>query len=145
MADWKNGRVQKFTSDGKFSLQFGGAEATFGGLKRPSSVAVDTDGDVYVTDWGSNLLQVYAADGNFITSLVGDAQTPSPWAQTYLEANPEILKARRRANMEPEWRFQRPVAVNIDADSNIYIAESVRHRFQVYTKVSDYEEAALNL
>ena len=47
--------------------------------------------------------------------------------------------------MEPEWRFQRPVAVNIDADNNIYIAESVRHRFQVYTKVSDYEEAALNL
>jgi hypothetical protein len=107
-------------------------------------VAVDSDGDVYVTDWGSNLLQVYAADGNFITSLVGDAQVPSPWAQTYLEANPEILKARRRANMEPEWRFERPVAVNIDGD-NIYIAESVRHRFQVYTKVTDYEEAALTL
>ena len=46
--------------------------------------------------------------------------------------------------MEPEWRFQQPVAVNIDGD-NIYIAESVRHRFQVYTKVSNYEEAALNL
>ena len=46
--------------------------------------------------------------------------------------------------MEPEWRFQRPVAVNIDVD-NINIAESVRHRFQVYTKGSDYEEAALNL
>ncbi len=145
VADWKNGRVQKFTSDGKFLLQFGGAEAALGGLKRPSGVAVDSDGDVYVTDWGSNLLQVYAQDGNFITSLVGDAQTPSPWAQTYLEANPEILKARRRANMEPEWRFQRPVAVNVDGDNNIYIAESVRHRFQVYTKVSDYEEAALNL
>ena len=144
MADWKNGRVQQFTSDGNFLLQFGGGEATLGELKRPSGVAVDSDGDVYVADWGSNLLQVYAADGNFITSLVGDAQTPSPWAQTYLEANPEILKARRRANMEPEWRFQRPVAVNIDGD-NIYIAESVRHRFQVYTKVSDYEEAALNL
>jgi hypothetical protein len=145
VADWKNGRVQKFTSGGKFLLQFGGAEANLGGLKRPSSVAVDSDGDVYVTDWGENLLQVYAADGNFITSLVGDAQTPSPWAQTYLEANPEILKARRRANMEPEWRFRRPVAVNINADNNIYIAESVRHRFQVYTKVCDYEEAALNL
>jgi len=106
---------------------------------------VDSDGDVYVTDWGSNLLQVYAADGSFITSLTGDAQTPSPWAQTYLEANPEILKARRRANMEPEWRFQRPVAVNVDAGNNIYIAESVRHRFQVYTKISEYEEAAINL
>ena len=125
-------------------FQFGGGEATLGELKRPSGVAVDSDGDVYVADWGSNLFQVYAAGGNFITSLVGDAQTPSPWAQTYLEANPEILKARRRANMEPEWRFQRPVAMNIDGD-NIYIAESVRHRFQVYTKVSDYEEVALNL
>ena len=41
---------------------------------------------------GNTLLNFYASSGDFITSLVGDAQTPSPWAQTYFDANPEILK-----------------------------------------------------
>lgn len=145
VADWKNGRVQKFSPDGDFLTQFAGTDTGVGELKRPSGVAVDADGDVYVTDWDTHLLQVYAADGTFITSLVGDAQVPSPWTQTYLEANPEIVKQRRRVNLEPEWRFRRPVAVNIDADGKIFVLESIRHRFQVYQKEKEYEEAALNL
>ena len=145
VADWKNSRVQKFSPEGAFLMQFEGTEAGAGHLERPSGVAVDADGDVYVTDWANHVVQIYAPDGTFITSLVGDAQTPSPWTQTYLDANPEILKQRRRVNLEPEWRFRRPVAVNVDADDHIYVLESVRHRFQVYQKDKDYEEAAINL
>ena len=116
-----------------------------GDLNHPADVAVDSEGDVYVTDWGSHVVQIYGPDGAFITSLVGDAQVPSPWTQTYLDANPEIIKQRRRVNMEPEWRFRRPVAVNVNAAGDIYVLESVRHRFQVYQKEQDYEEAALTL
>lgn len=145
VADWKNARVQKFSPDGVFRLQFSGTDTGVGELKRPSGVAVDADGDVYVTDWEAHRVQVYAPDGTFITSLLGDAQVPSPWAQTYLDANPEIIKQRRRVDLEPEWRFRRPVAVNVDATGQIFVLESVRHRFQVYQKEKEYEEAALNL
>ena len=85
------------------------------------------------------------ADGRYITALVGDAQQPSPWTQTYIDANPEIIKARRRADMEPEWRFRRPVAVNVDNDDRIIVLESYRHRLQIYNKLKDYEEHSLNL
>ena len=145
IADWKNARVQKFSADGTFLMTIGSPDSVVGALHRPSSVAVDTEGDVYVTDWGANLLNIYTPSGDFITSLTGDAQTPSPWAQTYLDANPEILKARRRVSLEQEWRFTRPIAVNVDADNNIYIAESVRHRIQIYRKELEYEEASINL
>jgi DNA-binding beta-propeller fold protein YncE len=145
VADWKNSRVQKFSPDGQFLAQFRGDANGVGTLSRPSGVAVDSAGDVYVTDWGNHVVQIFAPDGAFITSLVGDAEVPSPWAQTYLEANPEIIKQRRRVNLEPEWRFRRPVAINVDADDQIYVLESVRHRFQVYLKEREYEEAALNL
>ncbi len=131
--------------EGELLVQFKGTDSGVGGLHRPTGVAVDSEGDVYVTDWRNHRLQIYAAGGAFITSLVGDAQVPSSWAQTYLEANPEILKARRRVNLEEEWRFRRPVAVNVDAEQNIYVLESVRHRFQVYQKETEYEEAAINL
>ena len=145
VADWGNNRVQKFSPDGKLLVIFEGTSDGVGSLKGPSGVAVDSEGDVYVTDWGHHRVQIYDASGRFITTLVGDAQEPSPWTQTYIDANPEIIKARRRANMEPEWRFRRPVAVNVDANFRIIVLESARHRLQIYNKLKDYEEHSLNL
>ena len=145
VADWKNNRLQKFSSDGKLLVKFEASGPDLGDLHGPTGVAVDSDGDVYVTDWGNHRLQVYAPDGSFVTSLVGDAQTPSPWTLTYIEANPDIIKARRRVNLEPEWRFRRPVAVNVDDQDRIFVLESYRNRFQVYNKEKEYEEHALNL
>ena len=116
-----------------------------GDLHGPTGVAVDSEGDVYVTDWGNHRLQVYAPDGRFIATLVGDAQQPSPWTQTYIDANPDIVKARRRVNLEPEWRFRRPVSVRVDENDRIFVLEANRHRIQVYDKVKDYEEHPLNL
>lgn len=145
VADWRNNRVQKFNSEGRFQVMFQGTETGVGDLHGPTGVAVDSEGDVYITDWGNHRVQIYASDGRFVTTLVGDAQVPSPWTQTYIDANPDIVKARRRANMEPEWRFRRPVAVNIDANDSIFVLEAARHRLQVYDKVKDYEEHSLNL
>jgi DNA-binding beta-propeller fold protein YncE len=145
VADWQNDRVQKFSPDGDLLLKFEGTTGGVGDVYRPSGVAVDSEGDVYVTDWGNHRLQVYAPDGDFIASLVGDAQEPSPWAQDYFNADPEKVKARRRVNLEPEWRFRRPVAVNVDDNDRIIVLESSRNRLQVYDKVKDYAEGDLNL
>ena len=145
VADWQNNRVQKFSPNGQFLRQFGGPDVRVGDLDHPSGVAVDSDGDVYVTDWANHRVQVYGPGGTFIATLVGDAQDPSPWTQTYIDANPDIVKARRRANMEPEWRFRRPVAVKIDADDRLFVLEAARHRIQVYNKEKEYEEHPINL
>tara|TARA_B100001167_G_scaffold177866_1_gene132539 strand:- start:460 stop:669 length:210 start_codon:yes stop_codon:yes gene_type:complete len=61
------------------------------------------------------------------------------------DGNPDIVKARRRANMEPERRFRRPVAVNVDTNDSIFVLETARHRLQVYDKVKDYEKHSLDL
>ena len=146
VADWKNNRVQKFDADGNYLLKFEASPTSgVGDLSGPTGVAVDSEGDVYVTDWGNHRLQIYAPDGRFIATLVGDAQQPSPWTQTYIDANPDIVKARRRVNLEPEWRFRRPVSVRVDENDRIFVLEANRHRIQVYDKVKDYEEHPLNL
>ena len=145
VADWKNDRVQKFSADGQFAAEFGGTSDGVGALNRPTGVAVDSDGDVYVADWGNHQVKIYEPDGKFICSLVGDAETPSPWVQDYINANPDVAKARRRTNMEVEWRFNRPISVKLDAENRLYVAEAVRHRIQVYTKEKEYAEAAINL
>ena len=145
VADWKNDRVQKFSAEGKYLDQFGESTDGVGSLRRPTDVAVDSDGDIYVADWGNHEVKTYEPNGKFIASLVGDAETPSPWVQDYIDANPDVAKARRRTNMEVEWRFNRPIAVNLDANDRIFVAEAVRHRIQVYNKEKDYAEAAINL
>ena len=145
VADWKNDRVQKFAADGQYLAEFGETAGSVGGLNRPTGVAVDSDGDVYVADWGNHQVKIYEPDGKFIAALVGDAEVPSPWVQDYIDANPDVAKARRRTNMEVEWRFNRPISVKLDSADRLYVAEAVRHRIQVYTKERNYAEAALNL
>ncbi len=168
VADWGNNRVQKFTLDGEYLTTFGRAgtgrgEAlqphsikgvylwggqkpnTYRELNRPSGVAVDKDGDVYIADWGNNRVQVYGPDGSYLVTLIGEARQPSPWAQAWIDANPEYTTARARANLEPEWRLHRPVAVTVDDDYRIIIAETQYMRLQVYLKEVEYEDPQFNL
>ena len=97
--------MQKFSPDGAHLATFAGSDSGVGTLHRPTGVAVDSEGDVYITDWHDHQLRVFASDGRYIASLVGDAQQLSPWAQEYIELNQDTLKARRRVNLEPEWTF----------------------------------------
>ena len=173
VADWKNHRVQKFTEDGAFLAQFGSpaegagrltyptfsfpTNITFahtwrqdkkvGGLNHPSDVAVDKDGDVYVVDWANDRVQIYDPEGEFITSLLGDANQLSKWAQAFVDGNPDIQKARRRfSNWEEEWRFKMPTSIAIDNETNrIFITDTVRRRLQVYIKEEDYLDPQFNL
>ncbi len=147
VADHKNDRVQKFTADGEYLMQFGSAGKGRGQLSRPSDVAVDPAGDVYVCDWGNDRVQVFRADGRFIASLVGDAQQLAKWHQEQVDANADVIKARRRVyTLEPEWRFAMPTAVAFDeAKSRLLVADTQRGRLQIYNKVNGYMEPQFNL
>ena len=148
VADWKNHRVQKFSSSGAHLASFGqGPGDGAGELDHPTDVAVDDDGEVYVTDWGNNRVQIYDADGLFLTSLIGDAQQLSKWAQMAIDANPDYVKARRRVkSLEQEWRFKMPTAIGYDsANRRIVVADTQRGRLQIYVKEENYSDPQANL
>ena len=138
VADWRNDRIQKYTPEGNYLATFGALETGEGQLRRPSDVAVDGDGDVYVADWGNERLNIYTGDGEYITSFSGDADTLSAWAQAHVDANPDYRRARKRADLTQERRFQRPVAVNVDDQGRIMVLETVHGRMQVYVKERDF-------
>ena len=147
VADHKNHRVQKYDADGACVASFGSYGKGRGQLNRPSDVAVDPDGDVYVCDWGNDRVQVFAQNGKFIASLIGDAQQMAKGHQIQVDANPDVMKARRRAySLEPEWRFAFPTGVTFDAEnSRLIVADTQRSRVQIYNKVKDYMEPQFNL
>jgi hypothetical protein len=118
-----------------------------GELCRPSDVAVDPDGDVYVCDWANNRVQLFAPNGRFITSFVGDARELSKWAQMVADASTEVQKRRREVkSLEPEWRFALPRSVTFDARKRRFIVtDTQRSRLQIYKKLQNYSEPQRNL
>jgi tripartite motif-containing protein 71 len=142
VADWKNHRVQKLSPQGHFLMKIGtygelphpddAYAVTYLGpyvsslpeshypkaglLNHPTDVAVDTDGDIYVTDWGNHRVSIFEADGTPLTNLYGDAHVFSKWAKQSVDANPDMMKAYRRVNnLQPLWRFCFPTAVDFIA------------------------------
>jgi DNA-binding beta-propeller fold protein YncE len=174
VADWRNHRVQKLSPEGKFLMKFGqygkveepeGAYAVTmlgpyvtptsehagypkpGTLNHPTDVAIDPDGDIYVADWGNHRVCVFDSEGRPICNLIGDAQIMSKWGQQSIDANPDMMKARRRVkSLEPEYRLCFPTAVDFDPDTDsVIVADSQRNRLQIYKKVRDYVDFQSNL
>lgn len=152
VADFKNHRVQKFTSDGKIVAQFGSHGTRKGQLSYPVGVAVDNDGDVYICDWSQNdweqgKVHIFDKTGKFLTSLAGDAQQLSKWAQMTVDANADYIKRRREVKTtEPEWNFAQPAGVSFDAANNrLVVMDTQRSRLQIYNKTGGYLVPQLNL
>jgi DNA-binding beta-propeller fold protein YncE len=145
VADWKNNRIQKLTKTGAWLLELQGEGAR--ALNHPTHVTTDPDGDIYVCDWANHKLRIYNSEGDLITSLLGDAQVMSKWGQQSLNANPDMVKMRRRVkHMEREWRFCYPAAVGYDQEQDtILVADSQRGRLQIYKKDKNYSVPQFNL
>ena len=149
VADWRNDRIQRFSIDGEFMASYGESGDGDGQFNRPSDVAVDRDGYIYVADWGNERVQVLDPEGGFVMKLRGEA-TLSPWAEEYLNANPDEAGARSRSDLETvvnmraesphqesshiEKYFWAPGSVNLDNEGRLYVAERSRHRIQVYRR-----------
>ena len=151
IADWRNDRIQKFDADGKHLATWGTSGQGDGQFNRPSGVAVDGAGYIYVADRSNERVQVLDSEGRFVGKFRGQAGL-SKWAQEWFDASD--LKAEwDAANLEPDLDpspndflsyesgsiiklFWGPSAVAIDANDNILVLETARHRIQVYVKGS---------
>ncbi len=61
-----NGRVQKFTTDGKFVAKLGKTRTFDGLLSFPEAIAVDKRGNVYVAGGNYNRIQKFSTNGTFL-------------------------------------------------------------------------------
>ena len=64
VTDQGNFRVQIFNSDGEFLDEFGTKGTGDGQFKKPTHVAVDSEGNVYVTDWERRDIQKFVSSAS---------------------------------------------------------------------------------
>ena len=89
-----SGKKHALTSPGNFSL--------------PTNVAVDKEGGVYVTDTLNDRVEIFDADGNFISKFGTAGDGPG--------------------------HFARPKGIALDRDGHIWVTDEVQSRVQVFNK-----------
>ena len=150
VSDWGNHRIQKFTPRMEFVRQFpapGAVQREADRIKHPAGLAVGGHGNIYVADWGNERVRILSPQGELLATLRGESQTPT-WASDYFLANPEEGALRLESDLSPvvdpperrdreesanvEKLFWGPTAVKLDGKGNLLVADSCRHRIQVY-------------
>ncbi len=79
-----------------------------GDFAAPQGVAVDKDGNLYVTDTLNDRVEIFDADGNFISTFGKNGDGPG--------------------------YFERPKGIAVDGDGHIWVADAVQDRLQVFNR-----------
>jgi sugar lactone lactonase YvrE len=89
-----SGKKHTLTAPGTFSL--------------PTGVAVDSDGNVYVADTFNNRVEIFDADGKFISTFGKNGDGPQD--------------------------LERPKAIAVDCDGHIWVADAAQDRVKVFNQ-----------
>jgi len=130
---------------------------------KPTNVAVDKDGNVYISDTLNNRIQIFDADGKFISMFgkAGDApgtfQRPKGiaidsdghiWVVDASQSNVQIydkeghLLAFFGYGGGLPGQFGLPAGIAIDKNNRVVVSDQVRGRIQVFRYITDVENAA---
>lgn len=156
-AEFRNERVQRFTTEGKFL-------GTFPVQPHAGGLAVDDEGNVYVAHWNSNKVAAYSPTGDLIREWgakgTGDGkfQLPGsialgPDGLLYVpdQGNSRVQKFTREGVFVGKWgtlgaqpgqfggdqtaggRFAGPQFVAFDRAGNVYTTDAALDRIQKFT------------
>ena len=98
-------RLNYHRADGSLALQWGARGTNAGQLAFPRSVAVNSAGEVYVSEYGLvERVQRFSPGGTNLLSVIGDGQ------------------------------FRRAEGIGIDSQDRLFVADSCNHRIQVFAR-----------
>jgi DNA-binding beta-propeller fold protein YncE len=103
-------RVNYFRPDGTLVYQWGKQGTNAGELAFPRSVAVNSAGEIYISEYGlAERVQRFSSRGTNLLSIIGSGG-------------------------EGPGQFRRAEGVGIDSSDNLFVADSCNHRVQVFSR-----------
>jgi DNA-binding beta-propeller fold protein YncE len=154
VSDFGNGRIQKFSQDGKF-LQVIGSKGDEklkkpGTFNQPTGVYVDEQGFLYVCDTFFHRIQKFDAKGVFVKEwnhsffgprgIAGDghsrlyvADTGNHAIQIFDLDGKFIGQIGKGGAGNREGQFHEPVGVTVGNDGSVYVADTENRRIQKFT------------
>ncbi|MBI4739424.1 hypothetical protein HY772_07840, partial [Candidatus Woesearchaeota archaeon] len=139
---------------GDFLFKWGSLGAGDGQFYNPMGVAVDKNGDVYVSDSYNHRIQVFTSDGTFIKKWgalgTGDGQFSYPMGlalnnngDVYVTeyGNHRIQVLASDGTFIRKWgsygsgdgQFNGPEGIAVAKNGDVYVSDSYNHRIQVFT------------
>lgn len=107
-------RVQKFTSEGIFLTKWGSGGTANGQFNHPMKVAVNPNGNVYVTDKDNDRVQAFTGDGTFVLTWgnhgSGNSQFNMPFGIAF-DNNGKVI-VTDHYNHRLQWFSESPTTVN---------------------------------
>jgi outer membrane protein assembly factor BamB len=110
VGDFGNGRVQQFSPDGTYLSMWTG-DASSGRLMTPGAIAIDPEGDLYITDTESHRIVLRDANGGPSAVIEGRAGAPG--------------------------QLSAPVGIALDAAGDIYVSNAENGRVQRFTRITN--------
>jgi sugar lactone lactonase YvrE len=130
-----------------FLLKWGTNGNLDGQFVGPHGIAVDTAGNVYVTDTGNNRIQKFTITGTFITKWNSGGTLQTPWGidvssagYVYVAdtANNRIQKFTSTGTWLANWapagsdNLNLPYGLCVDSSGNVYVADTGNVRIQKF-------------
>ncbi len=107
-------RVNHYRPDGTLVAQWGRHGTNTGELAFPRSVAVNSRGEIFASEYGlTERVQEFSADGK-------------KWVRTIGHAG------------NGDGEFNRPEGLGIDAQDRLYVADSCNHRIQIFSPTGEF-------
>ena len=134
-----------------------------GTFSLPTAVALDDDGNVYVTDTFNNRVEIFDADGNFISMFGKNGDSPADlgrpksiaidgdghvWVVDAFQNRVKVFNQQGRLLIyfgEQGYypgQFMGPWGIAIDKQNRVMVSETFPGRVQVFRYVTDAEAAA---
>jgi len=110
-----NGRIVKFSKDGKFIKAWGKKGAGPGEFDTPHSIAMDSRGRLFVGDRGNNRIQIFDQEGRFLDQW---KQFGRP-SGVFIDKNDTIYVADSQSNATQNPGFKRGVRIGNAKDGKV--------------------------